>query len=76
MKLMFSVAILPVLLGGCASTYPAEVTASRDPADVAADVPRAHYRSPMAGYTHRIPVDPKPWKKLNDDLSSDEGEAS
>jgi hypothetical protein len=76
MKHMFSVAILPIILGGCASSYPAEVTASRDPSDVTADFRRSHYHSPVAGYAHRIPVDPKPWKKLNDDLSSDDGDAS
>ncbi|MDB5526531.1 MAG: hypothetical protein JWM58_4294 [Rhizobium sp.] len=76
MKHMFSVAILPILLGGCASTYPAEVTAARDPADVTADFQRSHYHSPVAGYSHRVPVDPKPWKKLNDDVSTKDGDAS
>jgi hypothetical protein len=76
MKHMFSVAILPIILGGCASTYPAEVTTSRDPSDVSADFRRAHYHSPVAGYQHRVPVDPKPWKQLNDDVSSPGEDAS
>jgi hypothetical protein len=76
MKQMFSVAVLPVLLAGCAATYPAQVTASRDPSDIHAEVLPTHHHSPMAGYNARVPIDPKPWRKLNDDVSSEGDDAS
>lgn len=76
MKHLLSVALLPLLLGGCASTYPSEVTASRSPDDPTAEVGTADYHSPVAGYQHREPVDAKPWRKLNDDASSEGEDAS
>jgi hypothetical protein len=75
MKHLFTVAVLPALLAGCAATKPPEVTSYRDPADPSAETVSTRYRSPVA-YTARVPVDPKPWKKLNDELSSDGGDAS
>jgi hypothetical protein len=76
MKHSFSVAILPLLLAGCAATPPAEVTASRDPADIKTDIRPNRYRSPVSGYQHRDPVDPKPWRKLNEDVTSESEGAS
>lgn len=76
MRHLFPVAILPLFLGGCASTYLPEVTASRDPSDVSAEVLSSHHHSPVAGYQHRDPVDPKPWRKLNDDAASEGGDQS
>jgi len=76
MKHLITVAFLPVLLAGCAATKPPEVTTSRDSADVSAEIRANHHHTPVAGYTARMPVDPKPWKTLNEDLSSDDGGAS
>ena len=75
MRHLYAVAVLPVLLAGCAATKPPEVTAYRDPAVPSVETASTQYRSPVA-YTARVPVDPKPWKKLNEDISSDEGDAS
>ena len=75
MRHLYAVAVLPVLLAGCAATKPPEVTAYRDPSDPSAETASTRYRSPVV-YTARVPVDPKPWKKLNEDASSDEGDAS
>jgi hypothetical protein len=75
MKHLLTVAILSALLAGCAASKPPEVTAFRDPADPSAEIRPGHHHSPVA-YTARVPVDPKPWKKLNEDLSSDGGDAS
>ncbi|MCV3768714.1 hypothetical protein [Rhizobium sp. TRM95796] len=75
MRPLYTVAVLPALLAGCAATTPAEITAYRDPADPSAETISTRYRSPVA-YTARVPVDPEPWKKLNEDISSDEGDAS
>jgi hypothetical protein len=76
MKHLFAVTLLPSILVGCASTYPPEVTASRDPSDLSAEVAPSHHHTPVAGYQYRDPVDPKPWKKLNDDAASEGSDAS
>ncbi|AXV16575.1 hypothetical protein CYG48_13275 [Neorhizobium sp. SOG26] len=60
----FLVAALPLLVGGCASTLPEVVDPAGHP-DSAYAAP-VSYRSPIGSYTHRIPVDPKPWRGLND----------
>lgn len=75
MKHLLMVAALPVLLAGCAATKPPEVTSYRDPADPSIEAKSSHHHSPVA-YTARVPVEPEPWKKLNEDLSSDGGDAS
>ena len=75
MRHLYAVAVLPVLLAGCAATKPPEVTTYRDPSDPSAETASTRHRSPVV-YTARVPVDPKPWKKLNEDASSDEGDAS
>ena len=75
MRLLFAVAVLPAILAGCAATKPPDVTSWRDPADPSAEVRPSRHRSPLV-YTARVPVDPKPWKKLNEDLSTDDGDAS
>ncbi|MDO6962923.1 putative periplasmic lipoprotein [Rhizobium alvei] len=75
MKHLLMVAALPVLLAGCAATKPPEVTAGRDPADPSAEIRPSHHHSPVI-YTARVPVEPEPWKKLNEDLSSSEEDPS
>ncbi|MDQ0135818.1 uncharacterized protein YceK [Neorhizobium galegae] len=65
MKHLFLVVALPLFASGCASTLP-EVVASTDHPDTVSDVRPARYQSPLGGYTHRMPVDPKPWRDLND----------
>ncbi len=64
MKLMFLVA-LPLVTSGCASTLP-DVVASYGNPESASDIQPARYQSPIGGYTQRMPVDPKPWRGLND----------
>lgn len=75
MRHLFTVAVLPAFLAGCAASKLPELATFRDPSDRAAEIIPVHYHSPVA-YTARVPVDPKPWKKLNEDLSSNEGDAS
>ncbi|MFJ1310875.1 hypothetical protein [Agrobacterium pusense] len=65
MKHLFLVVALPLALSGCASTLP-EVVISNDNPDTGSSVGPARYQSPIGGYTHRMPVDPKPWRGLND----------
>ena len=65
MQRLFLVVALPLIVSGCASTLP-EVVASTDNPDTVSDVRPARHQSPVGGYTHRLPVDPKPWRGLND----------
>ncbi|BCH57312.1 hypothetical protein ACQZ61_21370 [Agrobacterium vitis] len=73
MNLKILVAALPLFASGCAATLPPEVIASGDLADLPVDVRPVHYYSPVAGYTHRVPVDPKPWRNQNDAQAPDGG---
>jgi hypothetical protein len=65
MKRMFLMAVLPLFVSGCASTLPEVVASSENPDAAVAVVPIA-YQNPVGSYTHRVPVDPKPWRGLND----------
>ncbi len=76
MKRLFPMALLPILLGGCATTMPADVTSLADPAESTATTASETYRSPVAGYVHREPVGPKRWVPLNDAQSPAKGAAS
>ena len=76
MKRLFSMALLPMILGGCAATLPAEVSSLGDPADGTSGIRSLQYRSPVVGYTHREPIGPKPWGPLNDAQSPKKGDAS
>jgi hypothetical protein len=75
MKRMFLVAALPLFLSGCAATLPPDVIASSNLATSPAEVRPVQYHSPVTGYTHRAPVDPKPWRNQND-AQAHEGDAS
>lgn len=72
MKLMFLVVVIPLAASGCASTLPEVVASSGNP-DTLSDAPLVRYQSPIAGYTHRLPVDPKPWRGLNDAQAQKKG---
>lgn len=65
MKRLLLVVALPLAVSGCASTLP-EIVASNDNPDALSSAAPARYQSPIGGYTHRMPVDPKPWRSLND----------
>ncbi len=65
MKRLFLVVALPLFVGGCASTLPEVVASNGDP-DTTSDVTPVRYQNPIGDYTQRSPVDPKPWRELND----------
>ena len=75
MKHLFFVAALPLLTSGCAATLPPDVIASGDLAASLAQVRPPRYTSPVSGYTHRVPVDPQPWRNRNN-AQTPEGDAS
>lgn len=66
MKFSFLVAAIPLFASGCAATLPPEVIASGDLTATTASVRPIHYHNPVVDYTHRNPVDPKPWRNQND----------
>lgn len=65
MKRLFLVVAMPLAVSGCASTLPEVVTIADSP-DTVSDAQPVRYQSPIGGYTHRVPVDPKSWRDLND----------
>ncbi len=65
MKRLFLVVALPLFAGGCAATLP-EVVVLPDSPDAISSLRPIPYQNPIGAYTHRVPVDPKPWRGLND----------
>jgi hypothetical protein len=75
MKPLFFLAALPLFASGCAATLPPYVIAPGDLAASQAGVRPLRYTSPVSGYTHRVPVDPQPWRNQGD-AQTPEGDAS
>ncbi|MBY3228296.1 MULTISPECIES: hypothetical protein [Rhizobium] len=75
MKPSLFVVGLPLVVGGCASTLPPDVVAFPTAVDQPS-APPAAYRSPIAGYVARQPIDPKPWRRQNDLQSPMNGDDS
>jgi hypothetical protein len=65
MKKTVSMVALPLFVGGCAATLPADVTPTRSPA-LPYETSRLHHHNPIGAYTHRVPVEPRPWRQQND----------
>lgn len=72
MNRLLLVAALPFVVSGCASTLP-EVVASSNHPDTVVDVAPIAYQNAVGAYSHRMPVDPKPWRGLNDAQAPDGG---
>jgi len=66
--------LLSAGLGGCMSTTPPEVLAYRDAADAHVGIRHTHPTNIIGNYNHRDPVEPRPWRKLNDEQSPVKGE--
>jgi len=75
MKPSILVVGLPLIAGGCASTFPPDVIASSDVEQTYCVRP-LQYRSPISGFVARQPVGPKPWRQQNEKLSPKNGDAS
>lgn len=64
----FSLAVIaPLVLSACSLTPPPEVTPVTSPVDALSGIRPSHYHSPVGDYAHRVPVEPKAWRQLNDD---------
>ena len=60
-------AAMPLALAGCASASgPADVMPVSSPVDPGTGIRTIRNHTVLDGYVHRVPVDPKPWRQLND----------
>ena len=76
MNPIYIVVAAPLLLGGCTATSSMNEAASyEDAANPSLGVTPLHYQTPVTGYSHRAPVDPKPWRNQND-AQAPKGDAS
>ena len=77
MKKAIFVALVPALLAGCAATsMPTNILPYRSPDDAQTGIRDTHHHNIIDKYNHRDPVDPKPWRKLNDDQAPKSGAGS
>jgi hypothetical protein len=57
--------VLAILVQGCTAQPPATSAVGRDPANPAVRAKAVTYRSDIAPYESRRPVEPKPWTEQN-----------
>ena len=75
MKNLFYAVLSSALLVGCsASTTPTEVQGYNSPVDAQNGIRSTHYHGIIGEYNHREPVDPRSWRKLNEEQSPKNGE--
>ncbi|MEP3438928.1 MAG: hypothetical protein ABJN75_19430 [Hoeflea sp.] len=68
---------LPLVLAGCtAAGRPADIMSATSPADPGIGILNTHHHTVLNGYVHRVPVDPKPWRQLNDSQAPGAGAGS
>ncbi|WP_157020033.1 hypothetical protein [Mesorhizobium xinjiangense] len=73
MKLSFLAVFAPLSLAACAATPPA-VLPMFNAADPRLGPRDTHYHPVVVDYTHREPVEPEDWRRLNEQLSPSDGE--
>lgn len=70
-------AALPLALAACTTVgRPNDVMPDSSPADPALGIRNTHHHTVLDGYTHRIAVDPKPWRQQNDSQAPGAGAGS
>lgn len=70
-------AAVPLALAGCASPGgPADVMSASSPADPGTGIRTIHHHTVLDGYMHRVPVEPKPWRQMNDSQAPGGGAGS
>lgn len=75
-RILFAAA-MPLALAACtAAGRPADIMADSSPADSVAGIRNTHHHTVLEGYTHRVPVDPKPWRQQNDSQAPGAGASS
>lgn len=76
MKLLIPAAIIAAFASGCARAPLPDPVPMRSPADPASEITRAPAGGVLSDYVHRRPVEPAPWRKLNDEQAPKQGGAS
>jgi len=66
-----AIAAIAIVAGSCATRPPAAL--GPDPSDPSARVPSVQYRSAIASYRSRRPVEPGPWPKQNESAKPNAG---
>jgi hypothetical protein len=75
MKIQSSAVLFAALLTSCAqTTVPTEVTSFNSPVEENTGITNTHYHGIVGEYNHRVPVDPKSWRKLNEDQTPKENQ--
>ncbi|MER8520453.1 MULTISPECIES: hypothetical protein [unclassified Mesorhizobium] len=69
MKIASSAMLASLLVAGCAATTPPDILPVFNPADPAMGVRDARHHPAVVDYNRREPVDPKNWRRLNEELS-------
>lgn len=69
MKLPLLAVLAPLSLAACATKPPPDVLPAFSPADPALGIRGTHYHPVIVDYTHREPVEPEDWRRLNERLS-------
>ncbi len=75
-KITFALLSSALLAGCAASIQPTEVTSYDSPVESDTGIVSTHYHGIIGKYTHREPVDPRPWRKLNKEQTPKHGEGS
>lgn len=65
MKHQMLVVAVPLVLAACASPLPEGLATAGNP-EIATGISPIQYSNPAGDYNRRMPVDPKPWRGLND----------
>jgi len=65
---LVSVPVLAALAHGC-TAVPTSPFLGPDPADASVRTPAVGYRSTIAPFTSRRPVDPAPWREQNEQVA-------
>tara|TARA_R110000751_G_scaffold307889_2_gene433701 strand:- start:25421 stop:25654 length:234 start_codon:yes stop_codon:yes gene_type:complete len=74
MKILLSTALISALLTGCATqNTPPDLLSFDSPANTQTAIRSTRYYNVIGDYSHRVPVEPKPWRKLNDDQAPKTG---
>lgn len=77
MKTILSAVLVSAVLSGCSSTNtPAEVLSYKTPVDPQLGIRDTYHHNIIGEYNHRDVVEPKPWRKLNDDQAPKSGAGS
>ena len=76
LRILFAAA-MPLALAACtAAGRPADFMPDGSPADSSLGIRNAHHHTVLNGYTHRVAVEPKPWRQQNDSQAPGAGAGS